>query len=292
MRESYIIPLLHPFAAQHDASEEGYPRSETPAESVEHLPIASRFIASTSVRSPTPTTTATTRRTNGTPQIPTPDQDSDTDYDEPSANAGKLVGSSRVSGKKPSITGSMAAKVTHPRSPYGTSSRATSNAVNPRLNRLMPQISSRSHQSLPPPPRSIGTPAANGTSTTSLSRKSVDDERGTGAVARPSTTDPGHERRRARFAPSPPPQRLLKKTRKESEDRPKLVAVPGGVPPHVIPDDLRTCLDVIERGIIPGHNVLSKALMTRYDEQYPLVRSLADIFVGHVRCLKLSLDRT
>ncbi|CCA66948.1 hypothetical protein PIIN_00786 [Serendipita indica DSM 11827] len=265
MRESYIIPLLHPFAAQHDASEEGYPRSETPAESIEHLPIASRFIGPSSVRSPTPaTTTAATHRTNGTtPQIPTPDQDSDTDYDEPGANAGKLVGSKRVTGKKSSITGSMAAKANHPRSPYGTSSRATSNAVNPRLNRLMPQISSRSHQSLPPPPRSTGTPGANVASTTSLGRKSVNEERdetrGAGA-ARPSTTDPGHERRRARFAPSPPPQRVLKKTRKDSEDRPKLVAVPGGVPPHVIPEDLRTCLDVIERGIIPGHGVLSKAL--------------------------------
>ncbi|CAG7846430.1 SubName: Full=Uncharacterized protein {ECO:0000313/EMBL:CCA66948.1} [Serendipita indica DSM 11827] len=247
MRESYIIPLLHPFAAQHDASEEGYPRSETPAESIEHLPIASRFIGPSSVRSPTPaTTTAATHRTNGTtPQIPTPDQDSDTDYDEPGANAGKLVGSKRVTGKKSSITGSMAAKATI-RGPH------------------MDQLSSHKQcgqstleQTDAPDILSITSISPTSTSFNWHSWRQR-------CIHHLSGEKIGHERRRARFAPSPSPQRVLKKTRKDSEDRPKLVAVPGGSP-HVIPEDLRTCLDVIER--------------------VSACQSLADIFVGHATIL-------
>lgn len=49
-----------------------------------------------------------------------------------------------------------------------------------------------------------------------------------------------------------------------------------------IPDDLRIVLQVIGNSILKGHLALSDALRKRYDEQYPLVRSLADIFIEHV----------
>lgn len=291
MKESFIDPLLHPFAVNPLAAQgdEEYYREETPAQSVDHLPIASRFLGPSSLRSVTPGTPTTTHRTNATtPMIPTPDPDSDSerdDYDDAGPNAGKLVGPARA-GKKAGITLSAAAKANHPRSPYGTTSRASGAGamtnVNPRLARMMPQLSSRSHHSLPPQPRNTG---ANGaTSTTSLGRKSANEDKEP-HPHRPATTDPAsHERRgnlHARFAPSPPPGRVLKKARRGSEEKPKAV-FPGGVPPHVLPEDFRKCLEVIESGILIGHLKLSDALRKRYDEQYPLVRSLADVFVGNV----------
>ncbi|KAH9934622.1 uncharacterized protein B0H18DRAFT_951242 [Fomitopsis serialis] len=42
------------------------------------------------------------------------------------------------------------------------------------------------------------------------------------------------------------------------------------------------CLEVIEGGILDGHMKLSESLRKRYEEQYPLVRSLADVFVSNV----------
>ena len=292
MKESFIDPLLHPFAVNPLAaqSDDEYYREETPAQSVEHLPIASRFLGPSSLRSVTPGTpnTLATRRTNATtPMIPTPDPDSDSeqeDYDEAGPNAGKLVGTSKA-GKKTSFALSAAAKASHPRSPYGTTSRASGAGavpnMNPRLARMMPQLSSRSHHSLPPQPRSTAPTGA--ASTTSLGRKSAGEDKE--PSHRPATTDPtSHDRRgglHARFAPSPPPGRVLKKTRRGSEDKPKAV-FPGGVPPHVLPEDFRKCLEVIESGILIGHLRLSDALRKRYDEQYPLVRSLADVFVGNV----------
>jgi hypothetical protein len=305
MKESFIDPLLHPFAVNPLAaqSDEDYYREDTPSQSVDHLPIASRFLGPSSLRSATPgtpNTITTTQRTNATtPMIPTPDQDSDSerdDYDEAGPNAGKLVGTSKA-GKKTGFALSAAAKANHPRSPYGTQSRAsgatTATNANPRLARMMPQLSSRSHHSLPPPPR--GTGPAGATSTTSLGRKAANEEKEREREHRPATTEPtSHDRRvtsrHAHFAPSPPPGRVLKKTRRGSEDQPKLVVFPGGVPPHVLPEDFRKCLEVIENGILIGHLKLSEALRKRYDEQYPLVRSLADVFVGNVSCLVPEYD--
>jgi len=56
----------------------------------------------------------------------------------------------------------------------------------------------------------------------------------------------------------------------------------GGVSPHQLPDDLRLCLEGIE-GILGDHLKLIKVLRKRYNEQYPLVRSLADVFMDNVR---------
>lgn len=49
-----------------------------------------------------------------------------------------------------------------------------------------------------------------------------------------------------------------------------------------LPEDLALVLKAINGGILEGHLKLTAALRRRYDDQYPLVRSLADIFIAHV----------
>lgn len=49
-----------------------------------------------------------------------------------------------------------------------------------------------------------------------------------------------------------------------------------------LPEDLKKVLTVLAGGILQGHIRLATALRKRYDDQYPLVRSLADIFNSHV----------
>jgi hypothetical protein len=75
--------------------------------------------------------------------------------------------------------------------------------------------------------------------------------------------------------------RVLRKFRK-SQTASEATLVGGAVPPHQLPEDLRICLEALEDGIIEGHMKLGESLRKRYDEQYPLVRSLADVFVSHV----------
>lgn len=53
-----------------------------------------------------------------------------------------------------------------------------------------------------------------------------------------------------------------------------------------LPDDLRQVLEVLRDGIFPGHLALCAALRRRHEEQYPLVRSLADVFNRHASVLK------
>ncbi|KAN0133534.1 Dbl homology (DH) domain containing protein [Lactarius tabidus] len=55
--------------------------------------------------------------------------------------------------------------------------------------------------------------------------------------------------------------------------------------PHQLPDNLRQCLEVIENRILSGHLKLSEGLRKRYDEQYPLVRSLVDVVIANSHIL-------
>lgn len=50
-----------------------------------------------------------------------------------------------------------------------------------------------------------------------------------------------------------------------------------------LPEELKAVLQTIAQGILPGHVKLAAALRRRYENQYPLVRSLADVFTAHVR---------
>ena len=248
MKETFIDPLLHPFSTTCSSPLSGTPRPGTslgdfkdydeylrtrPSESLEHLPIASRFLASpVSGRSATPAPPLTKREETPHPEI------SDDDVDNDLARG---------------YSSKQNAKHNHPRSPYNTiTNRSGRNGEVP--------FPSRSHHSLPPLPR--GTNPAD--STQSLGRQSLIADSGVSTKGTIQTQG----------------TRLLRKTLKGSTPEP--VAVLGAIPPRQLPEDLRICLEVIENDLLEGHVRLSEALKKRYEEQYPLVRSLADVFVSSV----------
>ncbi|KAG6854629.1 hypothetical protein C0991_004231 [Blastosporella zonata] len=143
-------------------------------------------------------------------------------------------------------------KTEHPRSPYRSST-----SPKPYGRTTTVPFPSRSHFSLPPPSRN-----QMASSTHSLGRQStiVDKERET-------------------QGDTPPKNSMLRKFKKSTTIP---ATVLGGVlAPHQIPEDLRRCLEVVDSGVLDGHKRLSEALKKRYDDQYPLVRSLADVFVSN-----------
>ncbi|KAJ8520406.1 hypothetical protein ONZ45_g2746 [Pleurotus djamor] len=147
----------------------------------------------------------------------------------------------------------------HPRSPY----RATATK---KAGGTLP-FPSRSHHSLPPPARI--NPNA---STQSLGRQSTNVERerernhSQGQSSKPSTTS----------SQKPGMLKKFKRNQQSVED-----VFGGSIAPHQLPEDLRVCLEVIDNGVLEGHKRLSEALKKRYDDQFPLVRSLADVFVAN-----------
>jgi hypothetical protein len=74
---------------------------------------------------------------------------------------------------------------------------------------------------------------------------------------------------------------MLRKFKKS--DANSAAVLGDSVAPRMLPEDLRICLEVIDSGVFDGHKRLSEALRKRYDDQFPLVRSLADVFVSNVR---------
>jgi hypothetical protein len=255
MKETFIIPLLHPYATSPIASPtmleyDDMSRLDTPVESFEHLPIASRFLSPTGFRSDTPAVDHASRREDK--DAPNMDSESlNSDFEDDNDRLGKGFQESRrgVQGKH-----------NHPRSPYGTSRTGKNPSV---------PFPSRSHQSLPPPPR----PNPNA-STQSLGRQSF---------VGSSPTEKERDRDRKSTSTNPSGRMMLRKSRK-SLSKADLIAN-GGIAPHQIPDDLRQCLEVVEDSLLAGHVKLNDGLRKRYDEQYPLVRSLADVFVANVRLL-------
>ena len=161
-------------------------------------------------------------------------------------------------------------KHNHPRSPY----RATvTKNVGGKTNVPFP---SRSHHSLPPPPR------PHNASTHSLGRTSTITERERNYSQ--GQTSVAAERRATQQQQQQQRPAMLKKLKKNEHN-----GNPFGdsVAPHQLPEDLRICLEVIDGGVFDGHKRLSEALRKRYDDQYPLVRSLADVFVSNVRLVYL-----
>ena len=247
MKETFIDPLLHPFSSTSTSPQPSTPHPGTslgdfrdyeeylrarPSESLENLPIASRFLSSpVAGRSTTPTPQSTKREETPHPEI------SDDDIDEDLAKG---------------FSSKQNAKHNHPRSPYNsTTNRSGRNGEVP--------FPSHSHQSLPPPLR-VTNPTD---STPSLGRQSLIAD---GGVSTKGTIQ----------------TRLLRKQPKNSTS--ESVSFLSTVPPHQLPEDLRVCLEVIENDLLEGHVRLSEALKKRYEEQYPLVRSLADVFVSSVCC--------
>ena len=252
MKETFIDPLLHPFSSTSVSPQPSTPHPGTslgefrdydeylqarPSESLERLPIASRFLSS-----PVPGASATSSsQTTKREETPHPEI-SDDDIDDDLAKG---------------FSSKLNTKHNHPRSPYNTiANRSGRNGEVP--------FPSRSHHSLPPQPR-VGNPTD---STQSLGRQSILGDSGVstkGTIQTQAT-------------------RVLRKAAKNSTS--ESMSLPGAVLPRQLPEDLRICLEVIENDLLEGHVRLSEALKKRYEEQYPLVRSLADVFVSSV-CFSL-----
>jgi hypothetical protein len=261
MRDTFIDPLLHPFASPTPSSTpqldyDEYSRVESPLESNDNLPpIAARFMSPTPFRSETPTSPTPQSTRKGDKDTITPNIDGesmDTDEeDEGDDQVGR--GYSKKSGNM-----SQASKHNHPRSPYrGTATRTPAAAV---------PFPTRSHQSLPPPARMNQMSS----STQSLGRQSATHE------PRERNHSQGQSSMKTIQTQSRGVMRHFKKSQTNNDS-----VFGNALALHQIPEDLRICLEVIDSGVLEGHKRLSEALRKRYEEQYPLVRSLADVFVSN-----------
>lgn len=265
MKETFIEPLLHPYVSSPISSPTPLPayddlvRSDTPRESLEYLPIAARFLQSPNgerSESPAPMANGSSRKEDNHPNIDGESMDS-AEEDEADDRMGAAFHSSR----QKTVTMSLAAKHNHPRSPYGTTAARSGNG---KFGTTVP-FPSRSHQSLPPPPRANMMTS----STQSLGRQSFIGDRDREYEHHPPSM------KTTNTATS----RVLRKIKKSTTGADM---IHGAVPPAQLPEDLRKCLEVIEGGILDGHIRLSEGLRKRYEDQYPLVRSLADVFVSNV----------
>jgi len=263
MKETFIDQLLHPFASppptspapcDYDDYSIAPSRMET-QDSMDALPpIAARFMSPTGFRGegPSAQTAETKSLATTTPNIDGESVDTDDEEAHGQSNPAKN-----------------AAKHSHPRSPYRIGPITTGRNGKPKESVPFP---SRSHVSIPVGQRERINQAA--MSTHSLSKQSVaelDRDREGGR-------DRDRERKdSSKTTPTTHTSRVLRKFRSSPPQ-----AQQTAVPPHLLPEDLRICLEVIESGVLEGHMKLSEGLRKRYDEQYPLVRSLADVFVSNV----------
>lgn len=254
MKDTFIDPLLHPYstltAASNMTADYDYYRADSPFESADDLPpIAARFMSP--IPSLNPPQSTTSLRMRDALNIDGESADTD-DEEETYDRAGKLLDSSR----RP--------RDNHPRSPYRSTITRTSGRSNTAGAVPFP---SRSHASLPAPRNPLTS------STHSLGRQS--------AIAEQEREHDRDRDRKFSQGNESPGKGMLRKFRK-SQATP--VDVLGNtIGPHQLPEDLRICLEVIDGGVFDGHKRLSEALKKRYDDQFPLVRSLADVFVSNVR---------
>ncbi|KDR81531.1 hypothetical protein GALMADRAFT_59571 [Galerina marginata CBS 339.88] len=263
MKDTFIDPLLHPYSitstsmASTPNLDYDYYRSDSPFESTDNLPpIAARFMSPTPSMNP-PQGTASPRSRDA----PNIDGESlETDEEEEAADrAGRLYDASRRPGT------STASRSDHPRSPYRLApTRSTGRASGTSV-----PFPSRSHHSLPPAPRN---PLS--ASTHSLGRQSILVER-----ERERERERDRERKYSHGQGDSPNKGMLRKFRRSQTNADGILG--GAIAPHQLPEDLRICLEVIDSGVFDGHKRLSEALKKRYDDQFPLVRSLADVFVSN-----------
>lgn len=261
MKETFIDPLLHPFSsagtplsASTPNLDYDYYRAESPLESTDHLPpIAARFMSPTPTTGHPPGSGPSSIRNKDTPNIDGESLDTDEEA-EGDDRIGKGYSSRRQDGSKHD----------HPRSPY----RATATKTSTRQGGTSVPFPSRSHQSLPPPARANPMAA----STQSLGRQSTTQER---------ERERNHSQGQSSKHTTSQKPGMLKKFRKNQNSVEDVFG--GSIAPQQLPEDLRVCLEVIDNGVLEGHKRLSEALKKRYDDQFPLVRSLADVFVANVR---------
>ncbi|KAG8877980.1 hypothetical protein FRB97_002866 [Tulasnella sp. 331] len=299
LKESFIDPLLHPYATSPITSTTTvngttdpysiypddviYNRSMSPTDSIDHLPIASRFLSS-----PTPGSgpgTAASSNKYGKRKAENENGVSGSsaggggvaglisdaasiDSDDVEGEASDKMGKPYMNGlrnmmKRTQSGGSssnanrkgVSASQASARSPYQAGSRTTDRGQTTTRSNTPYLGGARSHSSLPPPARG-------------------------GASSRQSLVETNpNSNSNSKNLPTTPPSRKLHKHAPVVDEGMVL-------PPHLLPEDLRICLEVLEGPTLKGHITLSDSLRKRYDEQYPLVRSLADVFVANSRILE------
>jgi len=248
MKETFIDSLLHPFAAPPPTSPTPIPYAEYDEYRAD-TPQESIDVLPIAARFMSPTgfrADGPSKPVDGRSLAPTATPQIDDESDEDAEDTlGEGLQSHRVN-----------STLNHPRSPYrgGSSSKGATKTRGP-----VP-FPSRSQASLPAPQRNLA------------------------AASSHSLGDKERERERKDSAKTTPTQgtRVLRKFKRSITQANTLLQ--GAVPPHLLPEDLRICLEVIEGGVLDGHIKLSEGLQKRYEEQYPLVRSLADVFVSSVSC--------
>ena len=225
MRETFIIPLLHPHAISSSSTmieHDDMSQVETLVDSLDQLPIASRFLSPPAAGSDDPKNDSHASRQGG-------------------------QGNSNL--VEPDPRSPLSSRT--PRGSFVSVSRSHKSLRPPRTNRNAMFIASSGRRSFMDP-----TPGEN-------------------------NLDRGRKP-----TPTGPSVRRMQEKPKESFTKADLIA-DGGVALHQIPDNLRQCLEVIEDSILQGHIRLCEGLRKRYDGQYPLVRSLTDLFLANVRFLIL-----
>jgi hypothetical protein len=225
MRETFIIPLLHPHAISSSSTMIEYDdmsQVETLVDSLDQLPIASRFLSPPAAKS------------------------DDTKDDSQTSRQGGQGNPNLV---EPDPRSPLACRT--PRGSFVSLSRSYKSRRAPRANRNAVFIAPS----------------------------------GPGSFVDPSPTKNDLDRGCKSPSTGPSARRIQAKP-KESFTKVDLIAG-GGVAPHQIPENLRQCLEVIEDSILQGHIRLCEGLRKRYDGQYPLVRSLTDLFLANVRFLIL-----
>lgn len=266
MKETFIDPLLHPYSVTNASVastpnlDYEYYRTDSPFESLDDLPpIAARFMSPTPSMNPPPSSASP--RPKDAPIIDNELPETD-EEDEAVDRPGQLYDSSRRPGT------SSTSRNDHPRSPYRLQpARSTG-----RVSGTSVPFPSRSHHSLPAAPRNQ--PSA---STHSLGRQSVVEQ----------DQDRDRHRKYSQGQSDSPNKGMLRKLRRSQTTADGILG--NAIAPHQLPEDLRICLEVIDSGVFDGHKRLSEALKKRYDDQFPLVRSLADVFVSNVSFLILSM---
>lgn len=246
MKETFIDPLLHPFSTSPPLP---FPSSPPLGADYDYYRNDSPAAPAESLDDLPP---IAARFMSPTPSLGHPSASSSTrknidDSDDDDDPARPYL-------SKPSAVSRQASNHSHPHSPYRSTPTRTSN----RVGTTVP-FPSRSHQSLPHPRNQAAA------STQSLGKQSTIVE---AKLSETATHKSG----------------VLGRLRK-TQTTPTSLLGDSAIPPRQLPEDLRACLQVIDGGVFDGHRRLSEALKRRYDDQYPLVRSLADVFVSNVSFL-------
>ena len=134
---------------------------------------------------------------------------------------------------------------------------------------------SRSHHSLPPPPKGFGNGLSN------RIHHSFSNKHSRFSLRPAGRDDEGEEPRPTATESSSRPNKLQKHKQRMPSASSALDSMDEPVQLE-IPADLKIILETLSQGVLDGHLNLATQLRKRYDDQYPLVRSLTDIFIANV----------